>query len=225
MDSSVRIRATATQALSRFSLDAAVDEIETVTVQGEPARFAVDKAGEKLDITPRQALGKGRPFEVNIAYRVDRSDNRTRPGDPTSPAPRLTPWVNKKDGFVVFGRPDRAHMFFPANDYPTDRARFTFRVTAPKDLQAEDRPHTRPRRGPALVLDAARHRQRSSAGGGTAEAVTRPGSTARRTRTAGQTTTPGVRRTPWSPASSRPRPPPEPPRLRAPRPRPRWSGS
>lgn len=73
---------------------------------------------------------------MNIAYRVDRSDNRARPGDPTSPAPRLTPWVNKKDGFVVFGQPDRAHMFFPANDYPTDKARFTFRVTAPKDLQA-----------------------------------------------------------------------------------------
>ncbi|MEV6130833.1 M1 family metallopeptidase [Streptomyces violaceusniger] len=136
MESSVRIRATATQALSRFSLDAAVDEIKTVTVQGEPARFAVDKAGEKVDITPRQALGKGRSFDVNIAYRVDRSDNRARPGDPTSPAPRLTPWVNKKDGFVVFGQPDRAHLFFPANDYPTDKARFTFRVTAPKDLQA-----------------------------------------------------------------------------------------
>ncbi|GGO59403.1 M1 family metallopeptidase [Streptomyces lasiicapitis] len=136
MDSSVRIQATATQALSRFSLDAAVDEIRTVTVQGRPARFTVDEKGEKLDITPQQALDKGRPFDVDIAYRVDRSDNRARPGDPTSPAPRLTPWVNKKDGFVLFGQPDRSHMFFPANDYPVDRARFTFRITAPKDLQA-----------------------------------------------------------------------------------------
>jgi aminopeptidase N len=33
------------------------------------------------------------------------------------------------------GQPDRAHLFFPCNDIPSDKARFTFRVTVPEDRQ------------------------------------------------------------------------------------------
>ncbi len=133
MDSSVRITATAKQALSSFSLDSKVDRINSVSVQDEPAAFTV--SGEKLVITPRRALREGESFRVDVSYRVDREDGTRSPSYPPN-AHHLKAWVEKDDGFAVMGQPDRAHMFFPGNDHPSDKARFTFRVTTPKDLQA-----------------------------------------------------------------------------------------
>ncbi|MFC4529402.1 M1 family metallopeptidase [Sphaerisporangium dianthi] len=133
MDSSVRITATATQALSAFSLDSAVERVKSVAVQGKPAAFRV--SGEKLLITPKHALRKGESFHVDISYRVDRGQNPPSPSYPPG-THILDHWINKDDGFALMGQPDRAHMFFPGNDHPSDKARFTFRITTPKDLQA-----------------------------------------------------------------------------------------
>ena len=133
MNSSVRITATAKQALSSFSLDSKVDRVDSVSVQGERAAFKV--SGEKLLITPRRALREGASFRVDVSYRVDRSDDIRSPSYPPT-AHYLQAWLEKDDGFAVMGQPDRAHMFFPGNDYPSDKARFTFRVTTPKNLQA-----------------------------------------------------------------------------------------
>src|SRR2546423_1501405 len=57
MPASVAMRATATQALSRFDLDSVGQAIASVTVDGRPARFAVQ--GEELVITPAPPLRKG----------------------------------------------------------------------------------------------------------------------------------------------------------------------
>jgi aminopeptidase N len=35
------------------------------------------------------------------------------------------------DGFAMAGQPDMAHMVFPCNDHPSDKARFLIRVTVP----------------------------------------------------------------------------------------------
>ncbi|MGJ6966762.1 M1 family metallopeptidase [Streptosporangium sp. G11] len=134
MDASVRIEATATHALSGFSLDAAVERISRVAVDGRPAGFRV--SGEKLLITPEKALPGGRPFRVDVSYRVDRVANPQSPAFPQDEKPHRTAWVDKKDGFAVMGQPDRAHLFFPSNDHPSDKAKVTFRITAPKGLQA-----------------------------------------------------------------------------------------
>lgn len=133
MNSSVRITATAKQALSSFSLDSKVDRVDSVSVQGEGAAFTV--SGEKLVITPRHALREGESFRVDVSYRVDRADDTRSPSYPPT-AHYLQAWLEKDDGFAVMGQPDRAHMFFPGNDHPSDKARFTFRVTTPKNLQA-----------------------------------------------------------------------------------------
>ncbi|MFG1862679.1 M1 family metallopeptidase [Microbispora bryophytorum] len=133
MNSSVRITATAKQALSSFSLDSKVDRVGSVSVQGKRAAFKA--SGEKLVITPRRALREGASFRVDVSYRVDRSDDPRSPSYPPG-AHYLQAWVEKDDGFAVMGQPDRAHMFFPGNDHPSDKARFTFRVTTPKNLQA-----------------------------------------------------------------------------------------
>lgn len=39
-----------------------------------------------------------------------------------------------KVGFALLGQPDRADLFFPMNDDPSDKARVAFRITVPKRL-------------------------------------------------------------------------------------------
>ncbi|GII85392.1 zinc metalloprotease [Sphaerisporangium siamense] len=134
MNASVRIEAVATQALSSFSLDAAVERIDAVTVAGRRAAFRV--SGEKLLVTPEQVLPQGRSFRVEVSFRVDRSANPQSPAFPPGEEPHRTAWVGKDDGFAVLGQPDRAHMFFPSNDHPSAKAKVTFRITVPRGLQA-----------------------------------------------------------------------------------------
>jgi aminopeptidase N len=133
MDSSVRIDAVAQQSLSSFSLDSAAQQIKSVSVDDQPADF--HGAGEKLIITPHNVLADGKPFRVDIAYVADRSANPPSPVDPSNPL-NFNAWYNTEDGFSLFGQPDRAHVFFPMNDYPSDKARVTFRITTPNDRQA-----------------------------------------------------------------------------------------
>ena len=133
MKSSVQIKATATQALSEFSLDSAAQKITSVSVDGQPAEFRLKD--EKLIVTPKHALPKGQTFQVDIAYVADRTARPVSPADPNNPL-HVDYWYNKDDGFALFGQPDRAHVFFPMNDHPRDKARVTFRITTPSDLQA-----------------------------------------------------------------------------------------
>ncbi|MFD9888141.1 M1 family metallopeptidase [Amycolatopsis sp. NPDC059027] len=137
MASSVTITASATQDLSRFSLDSVGQTISAVTVDGVGARFTVDPKTEKLVVSAPVGVRRGDTFTVKVTYSADRSLN---------PAPayvHLPPgmdyptksWVETPDGFALMGQPDRAHLFFPGNDIPGDKATFTFRVTVPRDRQ------------------------------------------------------------------------------------------
>lgn len=133
MRSSVRIAAVATRDLTGFSLDSAGQRIGSVLVDGERAAYRL--SGEKLIITPRRPLRANRAFTVTISYTADRRANPPSPATPKEP-PHRPAWVGKKDGFALLGQPDRAHLFFPMNDHPSDKARVTFRVTVPKGLRA-----------------------------------------------------------------------------------------
>lgn len=136
MAARVTMTAVAGENLSSFSLDSAGQRIRSVTVNGRLADFKV--AQEKLSVTPRRPLSEHRPFVTTIDYVADRD------AAPTSPALHLPkgvtwpmkPWVNTPDGFAVMGQPDRAHVIFPSNDHPSDKAQFTFRVTTPDDRTA-----------------------------------------------------------------------------------------
>jgi aminopeptidase N len=44
--------------------------------------------------------------------------------------------VRTKDGLAMANQADAAHRVFPSNDHPSDKAYFTFRVTAPKKYTA-----------------------------------------------------------------------------------------
>lgn len=138
MSSQVLVRALATQDLSEFSLDSAEQKIASVTVDGTPAAFRTEASAEKLVVTPARSLRRGHQFTVRISYTADRGKNPPSPADHIPPGTDwpLKSWIATKDGFAFMGQPDRAHLFFPSNDVPSDKARFTYRITTPDDVSA-----------------------------------------------------------------------------------------
>ncbi|XVV16050.1 M1 family metallopeptidase [Actinoplanes sp. CA-131856] len=131
------VTARTTQNLSQFSLDSAQQSIGSVRVDGRPARFTLVPDREKLVVTPDRPLRRGRTFTVAVSYTADRSHN---PSSPSVSLPAGTPnpvpaWIETPDGFAWFSQPDRAHVLFPGNDIPSDKARFAFHVTVPADRE------------------------------------------------------------------------------------------
>lgn len=136
MPASLTMHATATQALSEFSLDSAGQQIHAVTVDGRPAKFRQE--AEKLIVTPAGPIREHRAFAVRVDYTADRAQNPVPPGVDLPPGTDypLHAWLDTPDGFAVMGQPDRAHLFFPCNDHPSDKAEFTVALTAPDDRTA-----------------------------------------------------------------------------------------
>ncbi|AUH44767.1 zinc metalloprotease [Streptomyces sp. CMB-StM0423] len=113
------ITARATDRLPRINLDFSHGTVRDVTVNGRPAAHA--RAGEDLVVTPGRTLHPGEPLRIAVRHT---SDPRGNGGG----------WIRTKDGLAMANQADAAHRVFPGNDHPADKARFTFRVTAPKDL-------------------------------------------------------------------------------------------
>ncbi len=115
------IDARATESLSRLNLDFARGEVRSVEVNGEPARFRT--VGEDLAVTPAEPVADGAPLRMRIAH-----TSSTRGSDGG--------WLRTEDGLAMANQPDAAHRVFPCNDHPSDKARFTFRITTPPGLTA-----------------------------------------------------------------------------------------
>ena len=113
--------------LTRFALDLHALEVSKVTVNGVPAGFG--QANDKLIIAPRRAIPKGMLFRVYITYSgvPDAIQDPTAPDDPTYELG----WFKYRNATYVVSEPVGASTFFPANDEPTDKARFTIAVTVP----------------------------------------------------------------------------------------------
>ncbi|MER5968750.1 M1 family metallopeptidase [Streptomyces sp. NPDC002055] len=114
------VRARATAPLDRFNLDFARGTVTAVRVNGAPAAFS--NVGEDLAVTPAEPVPEGAPLHVGIAHTSD-------PGTGADGG-----WVRTDDGLAMANQADAAHRVFPCNDHPSDKAVFTFRVTAPRDL-------------------------------------------------------------------------------------------
>jgi aminopeptidase N len=123
LDGVARITATATQDLSRFDLDLQQLTVTRVSVGGRAAEFHRD--GQELVITPYRGLRASSRFVVEVAYS----------GVP-DPLGGDTPYgfVRTDDGMVTLSVQDGASTWFPCNDHPSDKASFTFTVTAPSDV-------------------------------------------------------------------------------------------
>ncbi len=111
---------TAEDGLSRFNLDFTAGKVRSVRVNGRPAKRQSVK--EDLVVTPAAALRKGQRMRVEIRH--------TSPTDKAA----TSGWVRTEDGLAMANQADAAHRVFPSDDHPSDKAAFTFRVTAPKAL-------------------------------------------------------------------------------------------
>jgi aminopeptidase N len=125
LDGVTTIEATATQDLSRFDLDLSGLTVRSVTVEGAPA--IVDRVARELVITPAQPIAQGDGFTTVVAYRGA--------PEPVSDGTDLFEVGWQTDGREAFvaSEPIGASTFFPVNDHPTDKATYTFRITAPED--------------------------------------------------------------------------------------------
>ncbi len=113
------IDAWTTTTLNRFNLDFAHGKVSSVEVDGEPATFS--SAGEDLVVTPEKPLPKGTGMRITVRHTSDPAPTDDHDGG----------WVRTKDGLAMANQADAAHLVFPCNDHPSDKAMFTIRVTAP----------------------------------------------------------------------------------------------
>ncbi|MET7698414.1 M1 family metallopeptidase [Streptomyces sp. NPDC005485] len=113
------IDARATDWLERINLDFAHGTVDSVEVNGAPASFT--GAGDDLVITPEKPLPPGKAMRITVRHS----------SDPVSAEDQDGGWVRTKDGLAMANQADAAHLVFPCNDHPSDKAMFTIRVTAP----------------------------------------------------------------------------------------------
>ncbi|ODA71442.1 M1 family metallopeptidase [Streptomyces sp. AVP053U2] len=113
------IHARTTTDLERINLDFARGTVHSVEVDGAPAPFTT--AGEDLVITPVGGLDAGERTRVAVRHT----------SDPVTAEGRDGGWVRTADGLAMANQADAAHLVFPCNDHPSDKAFFTFRITAP----------------------------------------------------------------------------------------------
>ncbi|MFF9069995.1 M1 family metallopeptidase [Streptomyces sp. NPDC014891] len=118
-----RIDALATDDLDRLNLDFTHGTVSAVTVDGLAATYAA--AGEDLVVTPAVPIDEGESVTITVTHTSD-------PGGPADTGG----WVRTSDGLAMANQADAAHRVFPSNDHPSDKAYFTFRVTAPSGLTA-----------------------------------------------------------------------------------------
>ncbi|WP_019546773.1 M1 family metallopeptidase [Streptomyces sulphureus] len=117
--------ATATQDLSRFNLDFALD-VEEVRVNGRAAHFAAT-GDHELEVTPARPVAEGEQLTVVVRYA----------GVPSKvKVDGVTAWHRTKDGGIAANEPEAAWWWYPSNDHPTDKATYDINVFVPDGTQA-----------------------------------------------------------------------------------------
>jgi aminopeptidase N len=123
IEGTTTMTATATQDLAAFSVDLLALEVDEVLVDGVDAEVQVD--GRDVGITPAEPIPAGETFTAEITYGGI--------PEPVTSAGFPTGWLTSAEGGAyVIGEPDGAATWFPSNDHPSDKATFSFEVTAPR---------------------------------------------------------------------------------------------
>ena len=121
------IQARATQALSQFNLDFGGGGVTGVSVNGKTARFK--REAEELIVTPVSAIPDGQAFTVKI------TGFTATPTKITSNVHSVS-FFTSPDGSAIAAQPYDAHLVYPCNDHPRDKALFTFAIDVPAGLDA-----------------------------------------------------------------------------------------
>jgi aminopeptidase N len=122
----VRIRAVARTALRSFHLDFDGPRVTSVVVDGQPARST--REGTELVVTPSAVVDAGR-FSVTVSY-------DGRPPEVVDADGSTEGWVRTTDGAIAINEPVGAMSWLPSNNTPGDKARFTYRLSAPAGYSA-----------------------------------------------------------------------------------------
>jgi aminopeptidase N len=125
IDAVAKIDAISLSGLLSFDLDLDDFDIGAVTVNGQPAAYALG-SGE-LVITPSAPIPPNTAFTVEISYGGKPGAIRSR-----HPTDYLDGWNFYEGGVIVAGEPTGAETWFPSNNHPRDKATFTMNITAAK---------------------------------------------------------------------------------------------
>ncbi|MFF5016067.1 M1 family metallopeptidase [Streptomyces sp. NPDC001165] len=118
------IDARTTTDLDRVNLDFAHGKVASVEVDGRRAGFT--GTGEDLVVTPDRPLHEGHWTRIVVKHTSDPVAGKDADGG----------WVRTSDGLAMANQADVAHLVFPCNDHPSDKAMFTIHVTAPNGYTA-----------------------------------------------------------------------------------------
>ncbi len=127
LSATTAIVSTATTRLPRFDLDLLGMHVLAVTVDGRAASFRRAFTHE-LVITPVRPVRTGHRFHVQVSY-------EGKPGVDTSTQVQ-SGWFDATTpgaGFIA-GEPHSCTLWYPCNDHPTDKARFSVTATVPRPL-------------------------------------------------------------------------------------------
>ena len=124
MDGVATITATATEDLASLALDAVGLDIADGD-RRRRRRHRRSRGERDLIVTPAEPVRAGDEFTVVVTYGA--SPQTLAGVDFLSPG-----WVADGDEVYVAFEPHGAATLFPANDHPSDKATYTFRVTVPR---------------------------------------------------------------------------------------------
>ncbi len=122
------VHAIAKQRLASFDLDLHRLSVDAIAINGRAATWR--RTGQhELVITPARPIAQGQSFDTRVRYH-GRLHNVDDGGAPSG-------WVDSGRapgaGFIA-GEPHGCATWFPCNDHPTDKARFSLAATVPSPL-------------------------------------------------------------------------------------------
>jgi aminopeptidase N len=123
------LRATATEDLTRFSLDLVL-RVDQVWVDGRPAHFRKPVAHELL-VRPGEAVEAGESFTVRVRYHGLPGSVRAAGVSPGSDL-----WFHRPGETVALGEPQNGAWWFAANETPQDKASFDITIRVPRGTEA-----------------------------------------------------------------------------------------
>ncbi|WP_413758388.1 M1 family metallopeptidase [Streptomyces sp. MMBL 11-3] len=122
------VTARADRDLSAFDLDLKGMEVQSVEVDGKPARF--NRSGDhELVVRPREDLDEGASFTTVVRYAGS-------PEVVTDPDGSEEGWLPTADGALALGEPTGSMTWFPGNHHPGDKATYDITVSVPEGLRA-----------------------------------------------------------------------------------------
>ncbi|MFD9520806.1 M1 family metallopeptidase [Streptomyces sp. NPDC059979] len=121
------ITARAEQGLSSFNLDLSGLKVESVSVQGEGARY--NRTGNELTVRPAEDLEKGEVFRTEVEY-------GGKPKALVDADGSKEGWITTEGGAVAVGEPIGSMTWFPGNHHPSDKATYDITLTVPHGYEA-----------------------------------------------------------------------------------------